>query len=308
MWNFRLLQVTGEEKYADVMERALYNGVNSGMSLDGTLYCYRNPLASSGEKIRNPWYETTCCPPNLERVLASLPGYFYSTSKDGVWVHLYHNSRLDWHLEDGTGLRIEQQTKYPWKGDVALTVSPAKAERLTLRLRIPAWARNATVEVNGAAEPSPQAGSYAAITRVWKPGDRVTLHLPMETEALAANPRVESDYAKVAVERGPLIYCLEAPDQSAPVGDLAFTQLAGSFRALDRPDLLQGIVMLSHTGAAYEPSLAETPLYLPWADAERRTTRPVELKFIPYYAWANRGTNAMEVWVPLGTESLGLRR
>lgn len=299
MWNFRLLQVTGEEKYADVMERALYNGVNSGMSLDGTLYCYRNPLASMGEKIRNPWYETTCCPPNLERVLASLPGYFYSTSKDGVWVHLYHNSRLDWHLENGTGLKIEQQTEYPWKGDVTLVVSPEKAERFTLRLRIPSWAKNALVEVNGAKEAAPQAGTYAAIAREWKAGDKVALHLPMETQTLAANPRVESDYAKVAVERGPLIYCLEAPDHSAAVGDLEFAGLSEPFEKLDRPDLLQGVVMLEHKGSAYEPALAETPLYLPWADAERRAARPVELKFIPYYAWANRGTNAMEVWVPL---------
>jgi len=117
MWNWRMLAATGEAKYADVIERALYNGINSGMSLNGTLYCYRNPLAfdpSGGDKIRSEWYDTTCCPPNLERTLASLPGYFYSTSGQGVFVHLYDNSLLDWHLEDGTGLKILQKTNYPW--------------------------------------------------------------------------------------------------------------------------------------------------------------------------------------------------
>ena len=120
MWNWRMLAATGDAKFADVIERALYNGINSGMSLDGTMYCYRNPLGfdpSGGDHIRNPWYDTTCCPPNLERTFASLPGYFYSTSKDGLYVHLYDNSQLDWHLEDGTGLKVVQKTNYPWDGD-----------------------------------------------------------------------------------------------------------------------------------------------------------------------------------------------
>ena len=130
MWNYRMLQTKPEAGYADVIERALYNGINSGMSLSGTMYCYRNPLASTGEKIRNPWYDTTCCPPNLERILASLPGYFYSTSKDGIYVHLYDNSTMNWHLEDGTPVRIEQSTKYPWNGKVTLTVTPATQHKI----------------------------------------------------------------------------------------------------------------------------------------------------------------------------------
>ncbi len=129
MWNWRMLMATGEAKYADVIERALYNGINSGMSLDGTLYCYRNPLGfdpSTGDKIRNPWYDTTCCPPNLERTFASLPGYLYSTSKDGVYVHLYENSQLDWKLQDGTALGVTQKTNYPWDGAADIAVNPAK--------------------------------------------------------------------------------------------------------------------------------------------------------------------------------------
>ena len=152
MWNWRMLTATGDAKYADVIERALYNGINSGMSLDGTLYCYRNPLAfdpSGGDHIRNPWYDTTCCPPNLERTFASLPGYFYSTSKDGLYLHLYDNSQLDWHLEDGTKLKVVQKTNYPWEGTAEITVTPAKPTEFTFYLRIPGWSDGTQVAVNG---------------------------------------------------------------------------------------------------------------------------------------------------------------
>src|SRR5947208_10207175 len=144
MWSCRMLSLTGDAQFTDVIERALYNGINSGMSLDGTLYCYRNPLAfdpSTGDKIRNPWYDTTCCPPNLERMLASLPGYFYSTSRDGLYVHLYDNSELNWKLEDGTPIRVKQQTRYPWDGGVTLTVSPDSPTEFTLYVRIPDWSK-----------------------------------------------------------------------------------------------------------------------------------------------------------------------
>ncbi len=154
MWNWRMLAATGDAKFTDVIERALYNGINSGMSLDGTLYCYRNPLAfdpSAGEKIRNPWYDTTCCPPNLERTFASLPGYFYSTSSDGIYLHLYDNSELNWHLENGVGLKVTQKTNYPWDGGVEITVAPAQPSNFTFYLRIPGWAESAQVAVNGKA-------------------------------------------------------------------------------------------------------------------------------------------------------------
>src|ERR1700730_7582178 len=145
MWNWRMLAASGEARFTDVIERALYNGINSGMSLDGTTYCYRNPLAfdpSSGDQIRNPWYDVTCCPPNLERTFASLPGYFYSTSKDGLYVHLYDNSMLDWRLENGTPLKVGQKTRYPWDGDVKLTVSPAEPADFAVNVRIPGWAKS----------------------------------------------------------------------------------------------------------------------------------------------------------------------
>src|SRR5713101_6982186 len=152
MWSWRMLAATGEAKFTDVIERALYNGINSGMSLDGKLYCYRNPLAfdpATGDKIRNPWYDTTCCPPNIERTFASLPGYFYSTSRDGVYVHLYDHSEVSWHLASGTAFKLKQNTNYPWDGRVSLTISPAKPEEFVLYVRIPGWSKSNTVKVNG---------------------------------------------------------------------------------------------------------------------------------------------------------------
>src|SRR5437762_12483931 len=152
MWNWRMLAGTGDAKHTDVIERALYNGINSGMSLDGTLYCYRNPLAfdpSTGDKIRNPWYDTTCCPPNLERTFASLPGYFYSTSSDGIYLHLYDNSALDWRLDSGTALKVKQKTNYPWDGSVEIAVVPAQISHITFYLRIPGWSERTQVYVNG---------------------------------------------------------------------------------------------------------------------------------------------------------------
>jgi DUF1680 family protein len=303
MWNWRMLAASGESKFADVIERALYNGINSGMSLDGTLYCYRNPLSfdpESGETIRNPWYDTTCCPPNLERTFASLPGYFYSTSKDGVYVHLYDNSTLDWHLHDGAALKMAQKTKYPWDGDVKMTVTPSQPADFTLFVRIPGWVKSAKVSVNGKGVDGAKAGQYLAIKRQWKPGDTVSLNFPMPTEAVASNPLVTENRGRVAVQRGPLVYCLEQLDQPnmPALTDvaLASNQRADkAFRAEHKSDLLDGVTVLHHNGAAREASSTSEPLYLPpGADAPKM--RPQELVLIPYYAWANRKPTQMQVW------------
>jgi DUF1680 family protein len=293
MWNFRMLAASGESRYADVMERALYNGINSGMSLDGTLYCYRNPLASDGEKIRNQWYDTTCCPPNLERILASLPGYFYATSKAGVYVNFYHTSELDWQ-----GLKVTQTTNYPWSGDVEFTVTPKSAREFTMFLRIPAWSRDSKVGLNGSKIPAPP-GQYLALRRTWKPGDQFTLHLDMTPHLTAANSRISEDTGKAALQRGPLIYCLEQPDQPARIPDLSLINPSTDFANEFRKDLFGGVVVLKHEGAAYDQPSDREPLYETLDQARRRKMNPVSLTFIPYYAWANREPSAMEVWVPL---------
>jgi uncharacterized protein len=306
MWNWRMLAATGEAKFADVIERALYNGINSGMSLDGTLYCYRNPLAfdpATGEKIRNPWYDTTCCPPNLERTFASLPGYFYSTGGDGIYVHLYDNSELNWHLENGGGLKVVQKTNYPWDGSVEIAVTPARPSHFTFYLRIPGWAESAQVMVNGKNVTGAKPGEYLAIQRQWTAGDVIRLQIEMPVQVLEANPQVSDDAGRVAVQRGPLVYCMEEVDQ--PDG-VAITDLAMSlgqkpetqFQSEFKNDLLGGIVVLQHSGVAYDQTASRNALYSQYSSRPLQSRR-VPLTFIPYYAWSNRQQTAMQVWTPV---------
>src|SRR5499427_4154378 len=305
MWNWRMLAATGEARYADVIERALYNGINSGMSLDGTLYCYRNPLAfdpSGGDKIRNPWYDTTCCPPNLERTFASLPGYFYSTSRDGLYLHLYDNSQLDWHLENGTPLKVRQKTKYPWGGMAEINVAPAKPTEFIFYLRIPGWSDGTQVEINGKPVPGATAGQYLALRRRWSSGDVINVKFNMTPQIIEANARVVDDYARVAVQRGPLVYCLEQLDQPAgvPLYDISLDlrpKDASRFQEEFEPNLLGGITVLKHVGAATPQSASGSKLYYRYT-SDSAPTRPVELQFIPYYAWANRAPTPMQVWTP----------
>jgi len=299
MWNFRMLAATGEARFSDAMERALYNGINSGMSLSGDLYCYRNPLELTGnpdDRIRNPWYDTTCCPPNLERIFASLPGYLYGASKDGLWVHLYHASELNWRLRDGSAVKLSQATAYPWEGDVTLTVRPEQARDFALFLRIPEWASGVVPEVNGKAlAERARAGSYYRIQRTWNPGDTVRLRFDMKPRLTRADYRVRDNIGKVAVERGPLVYCLEGVDQPAGA---AFWESALSlkekFTEFRKADMAGRPVALKARGVARS---ADGSLYSTLA-ASKAGEKPVELVLIPYYAFANRGTTPMQVWIP----------
>ncbi len=303
MWNWRMLAVTGDAKFTDVIERALYNGINSGMSLDGTLYCYRNPLAfdpSTGDKIRNPWYDVTCCPPNLERTFGSLPGYFYSTSADGIYVHLYDNSELNWHLENGTGLKVTQKANYPWEGGIEITVTPAQPSDFTFHVRIPGWTDHAQVSVNGKPVPGAAPGQYLPIQRRWSPGDVIQMTLEVVPQVIEANPRIAEDSGRVAIQRGPLIYCLEEIDQPSglSLSDVAIDpgrRPADQFQAEFKNDLLGGMVVLHHTGAVYDRGESEKALYPRYVSGPVKT-RKVPLTFIPYYAWANRQATLMQVW------------
>ena len=305
MWNWRMLSATGDAKFTDVIERALYNGINSGMSLNGTLYCYRNPLGfdpTTGDKIRNPWYDTTCCPPNLERILASLPGYFYSTSRDGLYVHLYDNSELNWRLQNGTELKVTQKTNYPWDGVVDISVAPVKASLWTLYLRIPGWAEKAEVTVNGKAISGSRGGEYLPIRRLWTTSDTVRLQLDMHPQLLEANAQIGENNGRVAVQRGPLVYCMEEVDQPAgtKLSDAALTSGQSSqaaFQSEYKSDLLDGVVVLHHDGVLHQNSNAEA-LYSRY-EPHPQKTRQTSLTFIPYYAWANRQPSAMQVWTPV---------
>ncbi len=282
MWNFRMLTLTGDSRYADVLERALYNGVNSGVLLSG------NPT----------------CPPNLERLFESLPGYFYATSRDGIYVSFYHESKVSWHLEDGTPFVLSQSTGYPWNGDVKIVVQPAKPVMFTVNLRWPGWAAAADISVNGqVVAQAGKRGAFIAISRTWNPGDVITLSLPMAVMPMAANPRVADDYGRIAVQRGPLVYALEQPDQTGvALGDLFFR--GGTVPVPEmRRDLLGGITVLKVSGLAAEKSLVDEPLYQPVSSAAARAKRSFPLTFIPYYAVGNRDQAgipaAMEVWVPV---------
>ena len=302
MWNWRMLLATGAARFADLMERALYNGFLSGVSLEGDQYFYRNPLASLSDNERKPWYDCTCCPPNVERMLASLPGHLYSTSAEGIWVHLYHSGELSWRLENGTNLKLSQQTKYPWENTVEIKVEPAGKTDFTLFLRIPDWSPKTGITVNGqplAEAPTP--GSYYTIKRIWKKGDLVQVEFDMPVMAVRANPRLREGLGSVALQRGPIVYCLESPDhQDVSIFDVVLPLNPGRpyqvFTAQFAPELLGVIVVLEKRALAYEPSLMEMPLY-GFAEIPR-PSRSITMSAIPYYAWANRGKSQMQVWIP----------
>ena len=311
MWNYRMLAASGDAKFTDVIERALYNGINSGMSLDGRTYCYRNPLAfdPAGEsrdrhlvdgKIRNAWYDTTCCPPNLERTFASLSGYFYSTSSDGVYVHLYDNSEMNWHLHDGTTLKIQQKTNYPWIGDVTVSVSPATPSEFVMHVRIPGWSTKNSVKVNGKDVAGAKAGEYLAIRRRWSENDTIDLSFDMTTHLLKANPAVTEDRGRVAFQRGPIIFCMEHLDQpDHGVGmNLAGYSVKPNAVTTEHfePNLLGGVMVLSHAATISKTS-ADMALYLPFS-TPKAPESATTVKLIPYYAWANRESASMQVWIP----------
>jgi hypothetical protein len=312
MWNWRMLAASGEARFSDVMERALYNGINSGMSLDGTTYCYRNPLAfdpsgNSSDRhapeglIRNPWYDTTCCPPNLERTFASLPGYFFSTSDEGVYVHLYDNSEMNWHLHDSNGLNIRQRTNYPWNGAVKLTVSPATPAEFAVFLRIPGWSAKNSVKVNGTSVSGAQAGEYLALRRKWSANDVVEMEFDMTTHLLKANPAVTEDHGRVAFQRGPIVFCMEQPDQldrarAAHMADYSVHLGETTSERFDA-DLLGGVMVLDHPGTLRR-TVTDLGLYFPASEPVAAEELPTTLRLIPYYAWANRGPASMQVWIP----------
>jgi DUF1680 family protein len=307
MWNWRMLAATGDSRYADVIERALYNGINSGMSLSGTLYCYRNPLAfdpDAEDKIRNDWYDTTCCPPNLERTFASLPGYFYSTSRDGLYVHLYDNSELNWKLQDGTPIKVVQKTNYPWEGAVNIEVSPASRTDFTMFVRIPGWCERPVVKLNGRAVPGAKTSQYLGLRRNWSAGDTIRLELDMTPQMLEANARVVEDSGRVAAQRGPLVYCLEQLDQPKGVelADVAIVpdgpKNGQGFSESFEKGLLDGVVVLHHEGATVQAPEARRNLYFRSSAATGKSSK-TSLNFIPYYAWANRATTPMMVWTPM---------
>ena len=326
MWNWRLLQTGGEARFADIMELALYNGVLSGVSIDGEKYFYWNPLRSRydpalkryGENggdllalkkekgmslnVRQSYYRTPCCIPNIQRMIASLPGYMYSTSAEGIWIHLYDTSRLEWHLENGKEVALCQNTRYPWENTISVVLECVPDEDFSLFFRIPGWTTSARISMNGKSfSVIHKSGCYHEIRRCWKREDRIEIVFDMPVRVVYANPRVRANLGRVAIQRGPLIYCVESADHpDVSVFDIVLmlnqSDVSYGYEAEFEPDLLGGIVTITSDALAYDLASGDGELYR--FDKLPKSSRSVKIKAIPYFAWANRGSSEMEVWIP----------
>jgi hypothetical protein len=303
-WNHRLFLLHADARYIDVMERTLYNGLISGVSLDGQSFFYPNPLESNGQHKRSPWFGVACCPGNITRFLASVPGYVYVQRGDQLYVNLFVASSADVKMDNGRSIKMTQETRYPWEGSVKMTVKPDRAGKLTINVRIPGWARNepvpsdlykfadkvsepAVVKVNGKAVPMQLTKGYVMLDRTWKAGDTIELNLPMPVRRVVANTEVAADKGRVAIQRGPLVYTAEWVDNpNGKVRNLMLPDTAKLTAAYD-PKLLKGVTVI--TGRA-------TSLTTDAAGKVLKTDQG--FKAIPYYAWANRGPGQMMVWIP----------
>jgi uncharacterized protein len=307
LWNWRMLTLTGEAKFADVLEQSLYNAVLAGIGLDGERYFYTNTLRQLDQmptelrwsRQRQPFISCFCCPPNVARTIAEASSYAYGRSAGAAWVHLYGSSTLDTEVAPGSRLRLRQETDYPWDGRVTIRIEDAPRSALSLRLRVPGWADDVSLTVNGRPWPqAPEPATYVDLNRTWSPGDVVELALPMRVRCLQAHPLVEEARNQVAFQRGPIVYCLESTDlpEGVRVLDVAVPGKSELTPRFD-PSLLGGVAVLEGRGVATRER--------PWTGGlyrERRVDdqRAIDLRLIPYYAWANRGRSEMTVWLPLG--------
>ncbi|ARK12764.1 beta-L-arabinofuranosidase domain-containing protein [Fibrella sp. ES10-3-2-2] len=301
-WNQRLFLLHGDARYYDILERTLYNGMLSGVSLSGDRFFYPNPLESKGQHARSAWFGCACCPSNVCRFIPSVPGYVYAQRGSRLYANLFINSTAAVTL-NGTPVSVSQQTTYPWNGDVQFVVDPAKASTFELAIRIPGWAQNkpvpgnlysfvsqstsrATLSVNGTPLAYELENGYAIVRRAWKKGDVVRLDLPMAVRRVQANALVKADENKIALERGPIVYCAEWND--APDGHVLDLIVPGNapLQASFRSDLLGGVEVI--TGDVQKARRT--------TDGQINTT-PTKLTAIPYYAWANRGAGEMAVWL-----------
>lgn len=302
-WNQRMNLLTGDSKYADVLERSLYNGALDGLSLKGDRFFYGNPLYSAGGYGRREWFGTACCPSNIARLVASLGDYIYAKNSNTIVVNLFVGSTAAIALGKQT-IMLQQQTTYPWNGRVQFTVSPEKKASFALRLRIPGWAHNEPVPgntyrylkndaqpvsliVNGKKFAYTQDQGYAVINREWKKGDVIVFQMPMPVQRVIATDSVKNDRNQVALQRGPLVYCFEGADNNGQALNLLLPDEA-TFSITHTDTLLNGVTVLR----------AELPAVTVSSDGlQVQTTRQVATA-IPYYAWANRGAGQMQVWLP----------
>jgi len=291
-WAHRMLHLDLDGQYADVMERALYNGSLVGLSREGTHYFYANPLESRGQHARWAWHTCPCCTMNVSRLVASVAGYFVSTRADGVAFHLYGGISTAATL-GGVATAIRETSVYPWDGAITIAIDPATPATFAVSLRIPEWAHGASLAINGASAKLAVERGYATIAREWRRGDVIDLNLPMAPERVYAHPNVRMDVGKVSLRRGPLVYCCEEVDNAgAPVQTLALARDA-PLAAERRADLFDGIVTLNAPAKRMVPGPSKDALYAatpPHAVDSRLTA-------VPYYLWANRAAGSMQVWL-----------
>ena len=301
--NYRLFLLHGDAKYFDVLERTLYNGLISGVSLDGGGFFYPNPLESIGQHQRQPWFGCACCPSNICRFIPSVPGYIYAVHNSDVYINLFMSNHSDLRV-NGKIVELNQSTNYPWTGDVNLEVSPKSKQDFTLKIRVPGWVQNEvvpgnlysytdkktlgyTVKVNGKVVTSTIEKGYFSINRTWKKGDKVEVHFDMEARTVKANPAVEADRGKIAVERGPVVYCAEWPDNDFNIFSIILNKKP-VFKVETKKDLLYGINTIQTDAQS-----------LSYDTQGKLVTKEVKLNMIPYYAWAHRGSGDMAVWLPV---------
>ena len=308
MWNWRMLLLEADARFADVMELALYNGVMSGISLDGESYFYQNPLSDDGTHRRQSWFGCACCPPNIARLLSQLPGYFYAVSDEGIWTHFYAQSTARIELPGGGTVELKQHTKYPYDGDIEIEISALEnvpeGREWTLFLRAPLWCSSFhKPKINGkSAEVSkPKSGgpNYLPLSRVWEKGDRVSVSFPMPVRRMESHPYVAENQFHTALMRGPLVYCMEGADHRGhDLRDFVLSNRA-RIETDERPFWLGGTTVLT-APLEYCPLDEDYEDMLHYHQQSRPrkcAAQPVEMTAIPYYLWANRAPGQMQVWI-----------
>jgi uncharacterized protein len=289
-WAHRMIHIDPDSRYADMMERSLYNGILSGIGFNGKTFFYDNPLSSDGthHRIEWPWW-CPCCPPNLARLITSLSGYLYSSSVNEIVVHQYISSEASLDL-GGLKVGLKMTSGFPFDGKVSLTINPERSASFSLVLRVPSWAKNATYSVNGEPVSVALKTGYASIQREWKANDVVTVDYTMSVERIHAHPKVKANRGRIALSRGPIVYCIEESDNGPELESLIISE-STDFRSALEDNLLDGVVTL--TGEGWRESGDTNTLY---------TTEPVErekveIKAVPYFAWDNRVPGEMRVWI-----------
>lgn len=301
-WNSRMFLLHGDAKYIDVLERTLYNGLLSGVSLSGTRFFYPNPLASMGQNQRSAWFDCACCISNMARFLPSMPGYIYAHAGNEVYVNLFVGSDMHVSLDSGE-FKLSQQTEYPWEGMVSIHVDPARPMQASLRIRIPGWAKGqpsanglylsdapvgaVSIAVNGSPVSYHEEKGYAILDRTWTSGDQVSVNFPMVTQKVLANSMVKDDTGRFAFQRGPIVYCLEGPDNPDSLVRNIVVDTQAMAQVNYQAGLLGGIDEITVQGTA-----------LRRVSGPNVSASPETVKAIPYFAWANRGASEMTVWIP----------